>query len=73
MSGSGPIDVDIGHAAPLFTDFNGDDIPDLLVGQMGMGVGRLRIYLNLGTREEPEFGDFYYFQAAGADGTVPTG
>lgn len=65
-----PIDVDTGHSAPYFADFDGDGLKDLLVGQFG--GGRLRIYLNKGKPGEPRFGDFFYFQAAGADGTVPT-
>ena len=31
------IDTDIGHAAPLVTDFDGDGLDDLLVGQFGDG------------------------------------
>ncbi len=69
MAGGEAIDVDVGHAAPYYTDFDGDGLKDLLVGQFG--DGKLRIYANSGTRTEPRFGDFYYFQAAGADGTVP--
>jgi len=65
-----PIDVDIGHAAPFFTDWDGDGLRDLLVGQFG--EGKLRIYRNIGTRTEPKFSDFFYFQAASADGTVPS-
>ena len=37
----GMIDVDIGHAAPLITDFDGDGVPDLLVGQFGEGKREL--------------------------------
>ena len=65
-----PIDVDIGHAAPFFTDWDGDGLKDLLVGQFG--EGKLRIYRNVGTQKEPKFSDFFYFQAAGADGTIPS-
>jgi hypothetical protein len=70
-AGNGPIDVDVGHAAPHVVDWNGDGLPDLLVGQFGQGV--LRIYLNGGTRTAPEFGEFTLFQAGGADGSVPSG
>ena len=41
-----PIDVDIGHAAPLAADFDGDGRFDLLVGQFG--EGKPRLYRNLG-------------------------
>ena len=66
-----PIDVDIGHAAPLAADFDGDGHFDLLVGQFG--EGKLRIYRNLGDNHAPKFGAFAYFKAGGADGKVPSG
>ena len=66
-----PIDVDIGHAAPWITDFDGDGIADLLVGQFG--EGKLRIYRNKGTKTEPKFDSFAWFQAGGSDGKVPSG
>ncbi len=68
-AGGEPIDVEIGHAAPFVTDFNGDGLNDLLIGQFG--DGKLRIYLNTGTRRHPRFDGFSYFQAGGADGTIP--
>lgn len=71
MAGDEPISVDMGYAAPCYTDFDGDGIRDLLVGQFS--EGKLRIYRNNGTDTQPEFSDFFYFQAAGADGTVPVG
>lgn len=58
-----PIKVDVGHASPVFTDFDGDKLPDLLVGQFG--EGKLRIYRNVGTRTQPKFGQFTWFQAGG--------
>jgi hypothetical protein len=66
-----PIDVEIGHAAPLVADFDGDKIPDLLVGQFG--GGKLRIYRNTGTAAAPKFGAFAWFNAGGAEGKVPSG
>lgn len=33
-----PIDVTIGHAAPLVMDFDGDGVRDLLVGEYGRGT-----------------------------------
>lgn len=65
------IDVDVGHAAPFVYDFDDDGKRDLLVGQFGKG--RLRIYRNAGTSEEPQFQDFEWFQAGGTTGKVPAG
>lgn len=66
-----PIDVDLGHAAPRFVDWDGDGLEDLLVGQFG--EGRLRIYRNLGQRGAPEFGEPQWFQAGDQLGRIPSG
>jgi hypothetical protein len=66
-----PINVTIGHAAPLWRDVDGDGLADLLVGQFG--EGKLRIYKNHGTKTEPLFKDFVFAKAGGADATVPAG
>lgn len=70
-AGGEPIDVDIGHAAPFFGDFDSDGLADLLVGQFG--EGKLRVYRNVGTSEEPRFDDFSWFEAGGEAGKVPSG
>lgn len=67
----GVIDVDVGHAAPFVTDWNGDGKADLLVGQFG--DGHLRIYLNEGSATAPRFGDHTLFEAGGATASVPSG
>lgn len=64
-----PIDTEIGHAAPYVVDFDRDGKRDLLVGQFGSG--KLKIFKNVGTDKEPRFKEFTWFQAGGADGTVP--
>ncbi len=64
-----PIDTEIGHAAPYVVDFDKDGKRDLLVGQFGSG--KLKIFKNVGTNEKPSFKDFTWFQAGGADATVP--
>lgn len=71
VAGGEPIDVDIGHAAPYFGDFDGDGLNDLLVGQFG--DGKLRIYRNVGTRGEPKFDRFTWFAAGDGEGRVPSG
>jgi hypothetical protein len=62
-AGGQPIKVEVGHSAPIFADFDGDKLPDLLVGQFGSG--RLRIYKNIGTRTNPKFDKFEWFKAGG--------
>ena len=69
--GSKYIDVDGGHAAPLYTDFDGDGVPDLLVGQYS--DGKLRIYRNVGSAKEPRFDGFTWFKTGEVFGKVPTG
>lgn len=69
--GNALVDVTVGHAAPLVVDWDGDGKKDLLVGQFG--EGKLRIYLNKGTDQEPRFDGFTYLQVGGEDATVPTG
>ena len=67
----GLIDVDEGHAAPLMTDFDGDGVPDLLVGQYG--DGKLRVYKNVGTAKAPKFDGFTWFKTGEEEGRVPSG
>ena len=69
MAGGKPIAVNVGHASPFVCDFNQDGKKDLLVGQFG--GGRLRVYLNQGTDSEPQFDQFSFLQAEGAEATVP--
>ena len=51
-AGGKPIDTEIGHAAPLVIDWNGDGKRDLLVGQFGGGL--LHVFLNEGTDAAPK-------------------
>lgn len=73
-AGGKPIDVVSGHSAPLSFDWNRDGKKDLLVGEYGPDDvgGRLRIYLNVGTAENPEFDAFLHFEAGGKTATVPS-
>ncbi len=45
------------RASPTFFDWNGDGLPDLLEGYMGIsdGVGYLNVFLNDGTKTSPHF------------------
>jgi hypothetical protein len=67
----GFIDVGIGHAAPLVTDFDGDGVPDLLVGQFE--AGKLRIYKNTGTAKAPKLESFTWFRTGEEEGKIPSG
>jgi hypothetical protein len=68
-AGGKPINVEVGHAAPLFADLDGRGVKDLLVGQFG--GGKLRVYRNGGTDKEPRFDKFDWFLDGKAEGTVP--
>jgi hypothetical protein len=71
-AGGRPLDVErSGHAAPFVADFDGDGLPDLLVGQYH--EGRLRIYRNKGTRARPKFDTYEWFRAGGKIASVPEG
>ncbi len=66
-----PIDVEVGHAAPLLADFDGDGVRDLLVGQFG--GGKLWIFKNVGTNDAPRFGPGKLFKDGKPEGCVPAG
>ena len=66
-----PIDTDVGHAAPCVTDFDGDGVRDLLVGQFGGGI--LWIFRNEGTDAAPKLAAGVKWKDGAKDGTVPTG
>jgi hypothetical protein len=70
-AGAQPIDVEVGHAAPCFDDFDRDGKLDLLVGQFG--GGKLRIYKNVGSNNLPRFDNYEFFKAGAELGVVPSG
>ena len=65
------IDTDVGHAAPLVTDFDGDGVDDLLVGQFGDGI--LTIYRNTGSNSQPKYSaGVEFMDGSDGDGRIPT-
>ncbi len=52
------------YAAPTLVDYNGDGLFDLLVGESSGGAGKVRLYLNVGTEQSPEFNEFTYLRTA---------
>jgi hypothetical protein len=71
LAGEQPINVDIGHAAPFFADLHGDGKGVLMVGQFG--EGKLRLYPNVGSKDQPRFNKFDWLSAGGKVASVPTG
>src|SRR5688500_5160875 len=69
QAGGEYIDTDVGHAAPYLYDWNGDGVRDLLVGQFG--EGKLRIYINGGSNDEPAYQTVEWFKTGDVFGTVP--
>lgn len=70
MVESGGVAIDVpGYSVPSFVRWNGDALPDLVVGEGGGGVpaGKVRVYLNTGSLETPVFSGFFYVQSNGAD------
>ena len=68
MDGIVPLEISAGHGNPLVTDWNGDGLKDLIVGQYG--EGKLSYYENKGSNESPVFNGFSYMQADGIDISV---
>ena len=59
-----------GYASPCLADLDGDNVPDLLVGQFH--AGKIAVYK--GSRSEDgklSFGERTWLQAGGADAEVP--
>ena len=73
MGDGQPIDVDVGHAAPILADCDGDGVRELLVGQFGSGL--LRMYPDVSEVEggAPEFEDFFWVESNSQKLAVPSG
>lgn len=65
------IDLPVGHASPLVTDWDGDGDKDLLVGRFLSG--NIMLYTNDGTNDSPVLSYTSLIQAGGAALTVPSG
>ena len=59
------------YSVPSYVDWNNDGRNDLIVGEKAGTLGKVRIYLNEGSAEIPEFTDYFYAQAAGSDLSCP--
>ena len=61
-----------GYSVPSLAFWNGDAIPDLIVGEGGGGFdGKVRVYLNHGTPGAPQFSDYAYVVSGTADLVCP--
>ena len=61
-----------GYSVPSLSDWNGDGVDDLIVGEKTLAdEGKVRIYLNQGTAIAPVYGESFYAQSLAADLAVP--
>jgi hypothetical protein len=68
---AGGIDIAVpGFSVPSFVDWDEDGLEDLVIGEgpdPSSGLGKVRVYLNVGTTGNPVFSSYFYVQAGGAD------
>jgi len=72
---AGDLDIDVpGFSVPSFVRWDGDALPDLVIGEGGLGLddGKVRVYLNAGAPGNPAFGGFFYVQSNGTDLVSPS-
>ncbi len=72
---AGGVDIDVpGFSVPSYVHWNGDDLPDLIVGEGGLGLddGKVRVYLSTGTSGNPTFNEYFYVQSNGSDLSSPS-
>lgn len=65
QDGQSPINLEVGYAAPVVTDWNGDGKKDLIVGQFRSA--KIRLYTNLSSDDDPKFESFEYLKAGGEE------
>ena len=58
---------------PTFGKLPGDDKVSLLVGTRHNAKGRLRVFRNIGTRTNPQYGDGYWLDEKGPSARIPGG
>lgn len=71
LSAGKPIQLNVGHSAPILADYDRDGRPDLLVGEFG--DGGIRFYRNVGTVQAPKFDRYTMLAAAGKPISVEAG
>jgi hypothetical protein len=66
---AGGVDIQVpGYSVPSLADWNNDGRRDLIVGEGGgTALGKVRVYLNVGTDAQPVFRDYFYAQSIGGD------
>ena len=69
-----PLTSDDRNLHPLLGDFDGDGVQDLLVGtDVSYTSGRLSIYRNIGTKDNPRFSGPQWFDDLEPTGRIPIG
>ena len=66
---AGGLDIDVpGYSVPSFVDWDNDGKNDLVVGEGASGyTAKVRVYLNIGTTNAPQFSTFSFVQSGGGD------
>jgi len=66
-------DIEVpGYSVPSFVDWNNDKLDDLIIGEGGSSnQAKVRVYLNVGTKSNPQFSNYFYAQSNGSDLTCP--